>query len=155
MTAWADIASTRRDVDSPLTEQFFTDLHDRDEALREQPFFLGFAEVSTASAFPTYALVLTKSIYIPRHALGITLAAQFKKVGGSACFFQWFLDGTSVAAAGFTVSDSTYDDSHRKTLAAIDTDLRGTTVDITLKLAAWLGGTAFAIQTDGPACRFG
>lgn len=137
-----------------MKEQLFTDLYDRDEALREQSFFLGFPEKSTASAYSTFALVLTRSIYIPRHALGITLAAQFKKVGGAGCFFEWFLDGTSVAAEDFTTSDSTYDDSHRKTLAAISPALRGTRVDITLKLAALGGGTAFAIQTDGPACRF-
>jgi len=148
---WTTIASTRRDVDSPAEEDLFTDFYNRDENLREAPFCLLFAEVSTASAWPTYATVLTSAVYIPAWASGITLAAQFK-VTGSFALFQWFLDGTSVAAADSTTS-ATYDDSKRKTLAAIDEAIRGSVVDITLNLAQ-VGGTAYAIQTDGPACRF-
>lgn len=152
---FTSIPSGRRDVDSPVEEQILTDLYDRDEALREAPFFFPFAEVSTASAFPTYATVLTKSIYIPTWAKGITMAAQFKKVGGAGCFMQWHLDGAIFDTSGdFTTSDSTYDDTKRITMAAIDTALRGTRVDVIIKLASLSGGTAFAIQTDGPACRF-
>lgn len=150
------IVSTRRDVDSPWKENLFTDLHSRDDELREAPFNYAFAEFSTTSAFPTYVVAETKNVYIPTWARGITMAAQFAHTTGDSVFFEWFLDGSSVAAAAFENASvhPTYDDTHRKTLAAIPTAIRGTRVVLELKISAGGGGTAYAKGTDGAACRF-
>lgn len=150
------ISTTRRDEDSPWKENLFADLHARDEELREAPFGYAFSEFSTTSAFPTYVVAETRSIYVPAWAKGITCAAQFAHTTGDSVFFEWFLDGTSVSAADFVNSSvhPTFDDTERKTLAAIATAVRGTRVVLELKISAGGGGTAYAKGTVGAACRF-
>ena len=157
MTAWVDIAAGDRDVDSPLKQQVFDDLHTRDESLRQAPFFLGFAEVTTTSGTPTS--VFTKSLYIPRWAIGLTVAAQYKSsgavpvmtatwsIGGSA-----MTDGDSINNEGFP----SFDDTKRFKITTIPSALLGTRATLELKMSVIVGGsgTAHAKQTDGPACRF-
>ena len=155
-TTWVDIASTDRDVDSPHKQQNFDDLHTRDESLRAAPFFLGFAEVTTTSTTPV--VMFSKSIYIPRWAAGLTVAAQYEIVGAVPVgTFTWSIGGSAMTD-GDTINIATvlYTDTKRFTIDALPAALLGTRATLELKgdILAAGQGTAKSKQIDGPACRF-
>ncbi len=153
--AFTEIATTDRDVDSPLKEALFTDLHDRDDGLREAAFFLGFSEQTTASTSPV--VMFTKDIFIPRWAIGLTVAAQYKTSGGvPVATWTWSIGGSAMtdgdSANGLFLP--AWDDTLRFTIDALPSNLLGTRAALEVLGSALSGGTAHVKQTDGPACRF-
>ena len=157
-TTWVDIASTDRDVDSPHKQQNFDDLHTRDESLRAAPFFLGFSEVTTTSGTPV--VVFSKSLYIPRWAVGLTVAAQYKTSGSVSIMAATWAIGGSAMTDGDDIPEftnfPTYDDTERFKITTLPSALLGTRATLELTMYVFIdgSGTAHAKQTDGPACRF-
>ncbi len=157
--AWPGILASRRDVDSPWKADLFDDLHDRDDSLHERTFPMVFTEVSTTSAFSTYVVVFTETIYIPVAAHGIRVGCQLSVTTGDSNFFQWFLDDVSIAAADFIndVVHPTYNDTKRKTNTTIidaAPAIRGTRVALELRMTNLGGGTSYAKSSFGAVCAF-
>ena len=155
-TTWVDIASTDRDVDSPLKASLFDDLVTRDDSLRQAPFFLGFSEVTTTSDTPV--VMFSKSIYIPRWAIGLTVAAQYEITGAVPVgTFTWSIGGSGMTDGdSITATVVTYASTKRFTIDALPSALLGTRATLELKGNIFAAGlaTAFSKQVDGPACRF-
>ena len=149
MATFPDIVSTRRDVDSPLEQQLFDDLYNRDEALSEHPFFLESAEVSTSAT--TFTTVKSWQVYVPAGAKKLVIAFQAKVSAGTGSY-QVIIG--ALTSDTKTTTSASYVDTLRCTLSDVST-VRGTEVTVSLQAKNSSGAnTTFAKQTDGAACRF-
>ena len=147
--SFPDIVTGRRDVDSPWEEQMFTDLYDRDESLRVQPFFLEFSEVTTTSAFPTFVVMKTFELVVPAGAGKLNLAAQFKITGAVLGQFKWRIGAAETTAE--TVLSTTWvreANTHELDVSA----LQGTTITLELMGNAFAGDTFHAKDANAPVC---
>jgi hypothetical protein len=149
MAPFNDIVATRRDVDSPLEEQLFTDYYDRDEGLRQAPFWAPLAEVTTSST--TFVTVASWKGYVPIWATKLVVAIQVK-VNGVTGSYQAIIG--ALTSDTKTTTSLTYVDTERLTFSDVST-VQGTEVTISLQAKISNGANiAYAKQTDGPACRF-
>lgn len=152
MPTFPAIAASRRDVDSPFDEDMADDLHDRDEGLREQIFFLLLAEVSETNA--AYQLKQAWPIEVPIWAKILKVALDTKVTATTTGTYKGTLgaldsDEPTETGAAYVPSAPTF-------LTWSDvSSLAGTTVDLELRLKNSPGGggnTTFAQQIEGPAC---
>lgn len=148
MATFPDIAAAARDVDSPGDELLFQNFYDRDEGLREHPFFLALAEVSTTST--TFVTVASFKLYVPISPKRLVLAFQARTVLGTGSY--QFIIGALTSDTQTTTS-TTYVDTLRCTFSDVST-VAGTEVTLSLQIKNSGVNLTYAKQTEGPACRF-
>jgi hypothetical protein len=151
------ISTARRAIDKAGEQQFFDDLHDRDEGLREQPFFLELAEVSEDSS--SYPGTEAREWYIdvPPWATILKVVLDTKVTATTTGTYKGTL-GASMDSDEPTETGSAYDPANPTVLTWSDvSSLAGKSVQLRLFMKNSPGGggnDTFALQIEGPACYF-
>ncbi len=153
MPTWPSLGSSIRDANSVIEEDLIAAMVDRDDLLRERPFYLPFAEVTNNATSPT--IVATFIVFITE-ADQLTMSWQGKTTdtgggGTDKAWYKWKI------GALFTGNIGTISNSYTQ-LTAVFTDL-STIVDteVALTLEMWNDDgaeTASAKGDDGPTSYF-
>lgn len=155
MPTFTDFPLADRDFNSDLDEDVIDVLHNRDEELRERPFFLDMSDSGEISAETYGAALSTHQIYVPEVAAQLVIAVQAHRHNAVSAQVECRIGGLTSSEVDTT------NISYGTPLAATFSDVSsiiGTEITMTLhgKRTSATGGSPHmhCRIADGPACYF-
>lgn len=156
MPTFTDFPLVDRDLDSPLNEDVIDVMHQRDEELRERPFFLDMADSGEISVETYGAALATFQIYVPEAAAQLVIAVQAFKHNATSAQVECRIGG--LTSSEVTTTNTSYGTSvFAATFSDVSTII-GTEITMTLhgKRTGSSGGSPHmhCRIANGPACYF-